>query len=126
MTNSQHLYEVRPRKDKRGFDLISDALPFSRLWKRARIGSDCRTANAPAMMSLTISAQSGCMNDRRVIKVRRVSGNTLKAIALLLLLSCGALFGTDALENGTLPVVPILALAAATLIFWIGEKLNPF
>jgi hypothetical protein len=23
---------VRPRKDKRGFDLISDALPFERLW----------------------------------------------------------------------------------------------
>jgi hypothetical protein len=23
---------VRPRKDKRGVDLISDALPFSRLW----------------------------------------------------------------------------------------------
>jgi hypothetical protein len=30
--NSQHLYEVRPRKDKRGVDLISDALPFGRLW----------------------------------------------------------------------------------------------
>jgi hypothetical protein len=28
MTGSQHIYEVRPRKDKRGFDLISDALPF--------------------------------------------------------------------------------------------------
>jgi hypothetical protein len=26
------VYEVRPRKDKRGFDLISDALPFGRLW----------------------------------------------------------------------------------------------
>jgi hypothetical protein len=24
-----HLYEVRPHKDKRGVDLISDALPFS-------------------------------------------------------------------------------------------------
>ena len=24
--------EIRPRKDKRGFDLISDALPFGRLW----------------------------------------------------------------------------------------------
>jgi hypothetical protein len=24
-----HVYEVRPRKDKRGVDLISDALPFS-------------------------------------------------------------------------------------------------
>jgi hypothetical protein len=31
MTNSQHVYEVRPRKDRRGFDLISDALPFGRL-----------------------------------------------------------------------------------------------
>jgi hypothetical protein len=27
-----HSYEVRPRKNKRGFDLISDALPFGRLW----------------------------------------------------------------------------------------------
>jgi hypothetical protein len=27
-----HVYEVRPRKDRRGFDLISDALPFGRLW----------------------------------------------------------------------------------------------
>jgi hypothetical protein len=25
-------YEVRPRKDKRGVDLISDVLPFGRLW----------------------------------------------------------------------------------------------
>jgi hypothetical protein len=27
-----HEYELRPRKDHRGFDLISDALPFGRLW----------------------------------------------------------------------------------------------
>jgi len=26
-----HAYEIRPRKDKRGADLISDALPFGRL-----------------------------------------------------------------------------------------------
>ena len=25
-------YEVRPRSDKRGSDLISDVLPFGRLW----------------------------------------------------------------------------------------------
>ena len=30
--HSIYLYEVRPRKDHRGFDLISDALPFGRLW----------------------------------------------------------------------------------------------
>jgi hypothetical protein len=28
----KHVYEVRPRKDKRGYDLISDALPFGGLW----------------------------------------------------------------------------------------------
>jgi len=32
MTSSQHVYEVRPRKDRRGVTLISDALPFGRLW----------------------------------------------------------------------------------------------
>jgi hypothetical protein len=31
MTSSQHVYEIRPRKDHRGVDLISDALPFGRL-----------------------------------------------------------------------------------------------
>ena len=25
-------YEIRPRKDHRGVDLISDALPFGQLW----------------------------------------------------------------------------------------------
>jgi hypothetical protein len=27
-----HVYEVRPRKDHRGVNLISDALPFGGLW----------------------------------------------------------------------------------------------
>jgi hypothetical protein len=30
--NSMHVCQVRPLSDKRGFDLISDALPFGRLW----------------------------------------------------------------------------------------------
>ena len=35
--------EVRPRKDQRGFDLISDALPFGRLWCDERgVGLRCR------------------------------------------------------------------------------------
>jgi hypothetical protein len=29
---STHIYEIRPRADKHGIDLISDALPFGRLW----------------------------------------------------------------------------------------------
>jgi hypothetical protein len=31
MTSSQHVYEIRPRKDHRGVDLISDVLPFGHL-----------------------------------------------------------------------------------------------
>jgi len=27
-----HVYELRPRKDKRGVDLIFEVLPFGRLW----------------------------------------------------------------------------------------------
>jgi hypothetical protein len=27
-----HVYEIRARSDKRGVDLISDTLPFRRLW----------------------------------------------------------------------------------------------
>jgi hypothetical protein len=36
MTSSQHAYEIRPRKDHRGVDLISDVLPFGRLWYAER------------------------------------------------------------------------------------------
>ena len=32
MGEIKQVYEVRPRKDHRGFDLISNALPFGRLW----------------------------------------------------------------------------------------------
>jgi hypothetical protein len=31
-----HLYEVRPRKDRRGFDLTCQASPFGRLWYDGR------------------------------------------------------------------------------------------
>jgi hypothetical protein len=32
MTSSQQIYEIRPRKDRRGLDLISDRLPLGILW----------------------------------------------------------------------------------------------
>jgi hypothetical protein len=32
MSNSQHVYEIRPRKDRRGVDLIGDRLPLGLLW----------------------------------------------------------------------------------------------
>ena len=32
LMRTTHVYEIRPRADKRGFDLISEALPFGKLW----------------------------------------------------------------------------------------------
>jgi hypothetical protein len=32
LSMAMHVYEVRPREDHRGVDLISDVLPFGRLW----------------------------------------------------------------------------------------------
>jgi hypothetical protein len=32
MSSQQHVYEIRPRKDRRGFDLIGDRLPLGLLW----------------------------------------------------------------------------------------------
>ena len=46
MTSSQHVYEVRPRKDKRGVDLISDALTFGRLWYDGPNGASNATGYA--------------------------------------------------------------------------------
>ena len=37
---TMHVYEVRPRKDKRGVDLNSDVLPFGRLWYGGRTQSE--------------------------------------------------------------------------------------
>jgi len=37
-----HIYEVRPRKDRRGVSLVSDALPFGRL----RYGEPNAVSNA--------------------------------------------------------------------------------
>jgi hypothetical protein len=42
MTEIKHAYGVRPRKDRRGVNLISDALPFGRLW----CGEPNATSNA--------------------------------------------------------------------------------
>jgi hypothetical protein len=36
---AMRVYEVRPRKDHRGVDLISDVLPFAHLWYGERTGT---------------------------------------------------------------------------------------
>jgi hypothetical protein len=51
-----HLFEVRLRKDHRGVDLISDALPFGRLW----YGEPDAVANAIDYAKVLQPVTSGC------------------------------------------------------------------
>jgi hypothetical protein len=59
-TISTHVYEVRPRKDHRGVDLISDALPFGGLWYcevSDAIGY-LRSTAADMMLAFVLDAQA--------------------------------------------------------------------
>jgi hypothetical protein len=63
-----HLHEVRPRKDHRGVDLISDALPFNRLWY-----------GEPNAISNAIDyAKHRSRSCRAVIRVYNESGNVIE------------------------------------------------
>jgi len=68
MTSSQHAYEVRPRKDKRGVDLISDALPFGRLW----------SGEPNAISNAVDYAKFRSRSHRAVIRVYDDAGNAIE------------------------------------------------
>ena len=62
------LYEVRPRKDNRSVNLISDALPFGRLWYASRM----RSANAVDY------AKHSSRSHNAVIRVYDEAGNVIE------------------------------------------------
>jgi hypothetical protein len=64
-----HIYEARPRKDHRGVDLISNALPFGALW----YGEPNAIANAIAY------ARFYSRSHDAVIRIYDDAGNVLEA-----------------------------------------------
>jgi len=69
MTSSQPVYEVRPREDHRGVDLISDALPFGRLWYAG--------AEWPSRMAIGYAEHRSRSHDA-VIRVYDDAGNVIE------------------------------------------------
>jgi hypothetical protein len=68
VSRSIHIYEVRPRKDKRGVDLICDALPFGRLWY-----------DGPnAVVNAIVYAQFHSRSHDAVIRVYDRAGNVIE------------------------------------------------
>ena len=68
MTSSQHVYEVRPRSDKCGVDLISDVLPFGRL----------RFDEPNAVTNAIDYAKFRSRSHRAVIRVYDPAGNAIQ------------------------------------------------
>jgi hypothetical protein len=68
MTSSQHVYEVRLRKDKRGINLISYVLPFGRLWY----------AGPNAVSNATGYAEHCSRSHDAVIRVYDDAGNVIE------------------------------------------------
>ena len=69
MQSTMHVYEVRPRKDKRGFDLVSDVLPFGRLWY-----------DGPGAVSNAIGYAEHCSRAHdALIRVFDAAGNVIEA-----------------------------------------------
>jgi hypothetical protein len=64
-----HVYEVRPRKDHRGVNLISDALLFGRLW----YGEPMQPATQSTTQSFTAGSHDA------VIRVYDHAGNEGRA-----------------------------------------------
>ena len=63
-----HTYEVRPHNDKRGVDLISDALPFGRPW----YGKQDAISNAVGYAKFFIRSHAA------VIRVFDEAGNVIE------------------------------------------------
>jgi hypothetical protein len=63
-----HVYEVRPRKDHRGVDLISDARSFGRLWY----------AEPDAVANAIDYAKFRSRSHRAVIRVYDETGNVIE------------------------------------------------
>jgi hypothetical protein len=68
-TTSVNVYEIRPRANKHGVDLISDALPFGRLW----YGGPNATSDAIGY------AQFYSRSHHAVIRVYDEAGNVIEA-----------------------------------------------
>jgi len=62
------VYEIRPRRDKQGVDLISDALPFGRLWY----------GEPDAIRNAIDYAKSFSRSHDAVIRVYDDAGNVIK------------------------------------------------
>jgi hypothetical protein len=79
-----HVYEVRSREDKRGVDLISDVLPFGRLWYTEIRRNRIHETSQP----LTLCCDSRLRSDWQRDRNARAQGRFQGAVICF----CGSVF----------------------------------
>ena len=67
---AQDVYEIRPREDRDGFDLISDAMPYSPLWYRG----------PNAIREAIVHAKVISRSHNAVIRVYDDAGNVIETL----------------------------------------------
>ena len=87
---SMHVYEVRPRKDKRGVDLISDALPFGRLWY-----------DGPNAASNAIGDATDSRSHDAVIRVYDAAGNGIETTSTRAISKSGEFYFSQRDQSST-------------------------
>jgi hypothetical protein len=73
-TPAQDVYEIRPRKDRDGFDLISDRLRYSPIWYAGPDAVRCAVAYA--------KYRSRFRSHRAIIRVFNEGGGVIKTHAV--------------------------------------------
>jgi hypothetical protein len=84
-----HVYEVRPRKDRCGFDLISNTLPFERLWRHAPAP---RSQSSPSFIELVVEAAGLSARTAHGAQFRIQLGRTLRFRGIIEYLCLHAFF----------------------------------
>jgi hypothetical protein len=82
-----HVHEIRPRKDKRGVDLISEALPFGRLWytEIPHASGFAKFYSRSHHAVIRVYGDAG-----NVIQTHEHAGRLQRAVAIVIILTAGA------------------------------------
>jgi len=80
-----HAYEVRPRRDHRGVNLISNALPFGRLWVRWTKRNRLRKASQPLTSRCDSRLRWCWQRDRKPTSTSEISKSREKTCSGLFL-----------------------------------------
>jgi hypothetical protein len=118
MTSSQHVYEIRPRQNHRGVDLISDALPFGRLWYDGPNAASHYSRSHDVVIRVYDAAGNVDRNARARGRVQRVVTFLLALRRAALMILLAALTRRDRISQINPTLFVLCAVRRACICTW--------